>query len=87
MARQVPLKLEDGTVIGTATVHDNGSIDAVITDKTSPVAKLFREQLAKGLISGVSFDPQEDAIFPIIRKELENAWKNDLLRLMPPRTS
>jgi hypothetical protein len=86
VGKTVPLKLEDGREIGTAVVHENGAIDATI-DTSTPLGKHVSKQLGKGLIEGVSFDPQKDAIFPIIKKETEEAWKNDLLRLMPPKTS
>jgi hypothetical protein len=86
MGKTVPLKLEDGSVIGTAIVHDNGAIDATI-DTTTPLGKHVRDQLNKGLIEGLSFDPVGEATFPVIRKEMEDAWKNDLLRLMPPKRS
>lgn len=86
MGKTVPLKLEDGTVIGTATVHDNGAIDAVITDKNGPIAKLFRNQLTRGLIEGLSFSPGDEAVVPIIKETETSTWMNDLLRLTPPKS-
>lgn len=84
MAKKVPLKLEDGTVIGTATIHDNGSIDAEIIDKLNPVAKKFREQLSKGLIKGLSYDPVGAQAMPIFKGD---EWKKDLLELTDGRSS
>lgn len=65
MGKEVPLKL-DGEVIGRAVVHDNGAIDAHVSPTTELGQKVI-DKLNRGLISGLSYDPQKDEAEAVIK--------------------
>lgn len=65
MGKEVPLKL-NGEVIGHAIVHDNGAIDAHVSP-TTELGQTVIDKLNRGLISGLSYDPQQEAAEAVVK--------------------